>query len=302
MAQVDPVEEIERLFELAGTERAVLDRLDGCVADLHAAHQAKSALQRLQRRAATRGADPAQPAHLREAAMTAATTSAPSLVELRRAWAAVQSGAFTEHPRPPRISPPTDSGGGWRPAPGERVVPVVKCPGTIGATTMAVALATAAVDARVLECSSFTGSGLSAASTAELGADPAGWIRGTRGPVGLQRCAEVVCSVAEVPAPTAADRAVLTVVDVGWDVGSVMSSPGWLRDQLIEADTVVVVTAATSPGLRHLDTLAAMVPGDRLVRRRDRSAAPEVAGRGTAGPRWRRPGPVQPRPAGRRAS
>ena len=46
VAQVDPVEEIERLFEVAGTERAVLDRLDGCVADLHAAHQAKSALQR----------------------------------------------------------------------------------------------------------------------------------------------------------------------------------------------------------------------------------------------------------------
>jgi hypothetical protein len=57
----------------------------------------------------------------------------------------------------------------------------------------------------------------------------------------------------------------LTVVDVGWDVGSVMSSPGWLRDQLVEAGTVLVVTAATSPGLRHLDILAALLPGDRLV-------------------------------------
>ena len=65
---------------------------------------------------------------------------------------------------------------------------MVRCASAYGATTFALALATAAnTDARVVECSSATTSGLAAASTAELGAHPSGWVQGSRGEVLLQR-------------------------------------------------------------------------------------------------------------------
>ncbi len=78
------------------------------------------------------------------------TTSAPTrpvaLEELRRAWLAVQAGDF-RHPTKARTgtgaSAIADVTRAWTPASGERVVPVVGAAGSCGATTVALALATA---------------------------------------------------------------------------------------------------------------------------------------------------------------
>ena len=86
--------------------------------------------------------------------MTQSTTRPVAIGELQRAWLAVQAGEFrgrassrsrvrTEHADP-------------RWAPRERVLPVVGCHPQAGASTLAVAIATAAAPARVIECSSAT--------------------------------------------------------------------------------------------------------------------------------------------------
>lgn len=122
--------------------------------------------------------------------------AAVSVDELRRAWSAIQAGRFrvgageTGDQREP-ASPPTRKG--WEPCPEERVLPVIGCAGSCGASTIALALAyAAAVPARVVECSSVTASGLAAASTAELGPHESGWTRGTRDGVLLERASDVL--------------------------------------------------------------------------------------------------------------
>lgn len=218
--------------------------------------------------------------------------SAVSVDELRRAWAAVQAGEFrqhrgaTEHTRPlgptgHRLVSQTGHGtgdldrvddlpasdrapvAGWAPQAGERVLPVVGCCGSCGASTVAVALATAAGrTARVVECSSVTATGLAAAATAELGTDPAGWTQGSRGQVLLERVAGVLVRVEEVPAPSASRPGTdLTVLDVGWELGAVLATPSWLGTQVTAAATVVLVSTATVPGLRRLESALALLPG-----------------------------------------
>jgi len=96
--------------------------------------------------------------------------------ELRRAWHAVQAGEFratgaseSTRRRPPRPDS-THPRSVWTPPAGQRVLPVVGCAGSCGATMLAVALESAAEgSARVVECASATATGLAAASTAELG-------------------------------------------------------------------------------------------------------------------------------------
>src|SRR5829696_5337197 len=192
--------------------------------------------------------------------MTAAMDRRPpvSVVELKRAWHAVQAGQFRlsvrgrseeDQPQRARIAP------SWTPNADERVLPVVRCASAYGATTFALALGTAAnTGARVVECSSATSSGLAAASTAELGVHPSGWAQGTRGEVLLQRASVARVSVLDVPLPPAAEQTTLTVLDVGWELGHVLNAPtAWVAAQVRQATTVVVVTCATVPGLRHLE-------------------------------------------------
>jgi hypothetical protein len=145
---------------------------------------------------------------------------------------------------------------GWEPAAGERVLPVLGCTGGCGASTLALALATAArPPARVVECCSLTDSGLVAASTAELGVFEPGWARGTRGEVLIDRVSTPLARVEEVPRPCASDRVVrLTVLDVGWEVGPVLGTGSWLAGQVRDAGRGVLVTTATVPGLRRLET------------------------------------------------
>lgn len=198
--------------------------------------------------------------------------------ELKRAWTAVRSGQFRAGAEATDdsddsddtgdigdIGEPTSPAAGlrWVPGPGEGVLPVIGCAGSCGASTLAVALATAAArPARVVECASLATSGLAAASTAELGRHEAGWIRGTRDGVLLERAGAVLGCVEQVPTPSRPDRPVgLSVLDVGWQIGHVLASTGWLGRQVRGADLVVLVATATVPGLRRLEYALALLAG-----------------------------------------
>ena len=189
-----------------------------------------------------------------------------SVDELKRAWSAVQAGRFRTGngvTRELREPAPPPAGTEWEPGAGERVLPVIGCVGSCGASTMSLALAgAAAFPARVVECSSVTASGLVAASTAELGLDESGWTRGTRDGVLLERTSNVLVSIQEVPTPSIPDRIIaLTVLDVGWEIGQVLTTPAWLGEQVRSAGLVVLVTTATVPGLRRLEGALDLLTG-----------------------------------------
>jgi hypothetical protein len=200
---------------------------------------------------------------------TVATRPAVSVAELQRAWHAVKSGQFrraVQEDSPTTQSLRAQTVLSWTPSRDEQVLPVVRCASAYGATTFALALATAAnTAARVVECSSATTSGLAAASTAELGAHPSGWVQGSRGDVLLQRTGVTLASVREVPSPMWAEKSRLTVLDAGWELGQVLNTPSWVAAQLSQAAAVVVVTCATVPGLRHLEGALALLDGTPTV-------------------------------------
>src|SRR5690606_36852067 len=118
------------------------------------------------------------------------------------------------------------------------VLPVVGCIGQAGASTLALALGTVGGTARVVECCPATRTGLTTAVTAELGHTATGWRLGRRKQVEILRAGEVHCSVADVPAPDhpARPEPVVTVLDVGWDLGPVLATPGWIQQQVTTAD------------------------------------------------------------------
>ncbi len=183
--------------------------------------------------------------------------TAHSVAELREAWRAIEAGDFAHGPR----SAPTSRSAAtlWTPAPSERVVAVVGCAGGVGASTVALALATAAgVPARVVECCSPLASGFSAAANAELGIEGP-WRRGSRGDVLLER---PITGDATVPVPTPS-AVEWTFVDTNW---TTMSGPGagWLGSVLRTLDDVVLVTNATVPGVRRLESCAELLGRDAL--------------------------------------
>lgn len=201
--------------------------------------------------------------------------------ELKRAWLALERGQFrqpgvggsrtvTIHPAQQSRAPGADVA--WQAV--EPVLPVVGCAGSVGASTLALALATAASSpdagiarTRVVECCSVTASGLAAATTAELGPHPAGWVQGTRGEVLLERVVDAVRAPDEVPRPSidAPYPVSLTVLDVGWELGLLLGSAGWLSDQVRRAPHVVAVARATVPGLRRLEGVLAMLAGTSVT-------------------------------------
>ena len=195
-----------------------------------------------------------------------ARRAAVSVDELKRAWSAVQAGRFRTGngvTRELREPAPPPAGTEWEPGAEERVLPVVGCVGSCGASTMSLALAgAAAFPARVVECSSVTASGLVAASTAELGLHESGWTRGTRDGVLLERASNVLVSVEEVPTPSVPDRIIgLMVLDVGWEIGQVLTTSAWLGEQVRSADLVILVSTATVPGLRRLEGALELLVG-----------------------------------------
>ncbi|MQA82966.1 MAG: hypothetical protein GEV10_31700 [Streptosporangiales bacterium] len=193
---------------------------------------------------------------------------AVSVDELRRAWAAVQAGHFRrgagrDLTQAPRIGTP--DAGGWRPAAGEQIIAVLGCAGSVGASTVALAVGLAAPSpVRVVECCSVNASGLAAASTAELGLHPAGWRQGRREHVLLERVSEVLVHIDEVPLPTNADQdKQLTILDAGWQVSQLLATPCWLSGAIQSADAVVLVTTATVPGMRRLESALELFANDR---------------------------------------
>ena len=170
-----------------------------------------------------------------------------SVDELQRAWAAVEAGQFRAGPCEPRR---TVSSQRWNPD--EPIIAVAGASGRVGASTVALALATAAeTPPRIVECCPMHATGLASATTAELGVDEAGWRRGNRGPMVIERTSASFDHPGQVPVPSPASSA-LTIVDVGWNLALVRRTDTWLAPVLDEA-TLVLVAVATVPGMRALD-------------------------------------------------
>lgn len=180
--------------------------------------------------------------------------------ELKRAWAAVQAGDFRADHGARAIAgkpvrQPADVSDLWQPGQDEIVVPILGCGGSTGSTTLAVAFAeVSGRSARVVECVSITASGLAAAATAELGGFENSWSRGTRDDVLIERVTDVLVAVNEVPHPSTPDRPIdLTVLDIGWELGQVLATPGWVEEMVRGAHHLVLTTTATVPGMRRLE-------------------------------------------------
>lgn len=190
--------------------------------------------------------------------------------ELKLAWRAVREGQFRTGV-PKRPQPRTghvadfDRDQAWEPGPGEQVMVVLGCEGSCGASTLAVALATATqTPARVVEGCSAETSGLAEACTAELGV-VGRWRRGTREQVVIERVAGALTHPGQTPLPAQPDRRIpLTVVDPGWPAATVLSTQGWTSQLALSGASVVLVTRATVPGLRRLETVLHRVPGESV--------------------------------------
>lgn len=177
------------------------------------------------------------------------------VAELQRAWQALEAGQFRSAPHgPPRGLPHEPQGDHDEWNPGHRVLPVLGAHGSSGATTTAVALATAAArPARVVEAASLTATGLAACATAEMGDTHQGWLRGTRGAVVLEHNNTVIAAAGEVPQPVHDTQVGLTVLDVGWEPGALYGTRGWVSSAVFGAPQIVLASTATVPGMRRLE-------------------------------------------------
>ncbi|MEO6605986.1 MAG: hypothetical protein ABIN55_10270 [Aeromicrobium sp.] len=173
--------------------------------------------------------------------------TAVSVDELRRAWVAVEAGDFRVGTATERRRIESET---WKPA--EPVIVVAGATGRVGASTTAIALAAAAnTDVRVVECSSTHRTGMMAATISELGVDDAGWRRGARDAIRIERTTTTFERPAEVPPPSSANCD-LTIVDVGWDLTHLLNGDSWLAG-VVRSAPLVLVSVATVPGLRALD-------------------------------------------------
>jgi hypothetical protein len=151
-----------------------------------------------------------------------------------------------------------------------QVVMVLGCHGGAGASTVALAVAQAALEsgrsARLLDCASPQRSGLLTAVDAELGVDASGWRRGRRALLPIDRLCDGLASPAEVPAaPEQPPAGVeVTVLDGGWGAAELLAADSWLARE-VETAAVVLVARATIPALRHLEQGLATCPGDPVV-------------------------------------
>ena len=171
------------------------------------------------------------------------------VAELKAAWRALEAGAFAGG-SPWESAPPTAA---WVPGGDERVIAVLGCGGSVGASTVALALATASEQpARLVECCPPDDSGLAAAASAELG-EVDGWRRGSRGPVLIER------RLGHGQATPAATTVSLTILDAD---ASVLrpDAAGWLPTFLATQPPLLLVTRPTVPALRCLETCLSRLP------------------------------------------
>lgn len=230
-----------------------------------------------------------------------------SVAELQRAWRAIQAGAFQN---PPPYAAGPGLAASLRPA-GGRLIPVLGCGGGVGASTTSLALALA-VDGpcRLVDAAAPPVSGLAGASTAELGAHTPGWSRGTRDQVVIDRPTGTLGAPAEIPAPPPGDRDdAATIVDLARPPETLLEAPSWQQDVALGGDPLVLVTSATLPGLRRLEStltlLAAHCDTIRVVAvvlgpRRSRWPGPVRHGLGPRAAGLERAGRVVTFPADRR--
>lgn len=208
--------------------------------------------------------------------MSATATRPVAVEELRRAWHAVQDGAFRS--TPDRTAAPRTRSHVTVWDPSEPVLPVVGVVPQAGASILALAMATVR-GGRVVECCTATASGLATAVTAEMGVTTSGWVIGRREGVHLARTSAIYRCVDEVPVPEDAPAETGTsVLDVGWDLGQVLTGDGWLTRSVTGAPSVLLVSSVSVPGLRRLEVAADLLGVDRVV----------VAARGTDPRRWPR--------------
>lgn len=181
-----------------------------------------------------------------------AVKQAPPLPEVRAAARALLGGAYRDS-------------GPWTPPAGHPVVLVLGCAGGVGATTVALALASSFETCRLIECGSAARSGLVAAGLAELGPQGHGWVAADRGGVRLERRTPGDPEPYALAAPLPGDEAGRPVVlDLGDDLDRVRRTR-WARP-LLDLAPVVAVTRGTLPGLRHLEaTLDRLEPRARLL-------------------------------------
>ena len=182
--------------------------------------------------------------------------------ELTSAYKAVINGEFRTGRH--RSEKPVQGAVTWARADAEQVVAVVGCHGGAGASTVALGLAEAAGQGRVLECCTAAASGLASASSAELGSAGDGWIRGSRGSVLIERQGDRLVSPAGCPPPSSGDLS-FTIVDCGWDLDLLASAGGWLGDLVRSESAVVVVARPTVPGLRRLEAAAGLLGQGHVI-------------------------------------
>ncbi len=157
-----------------------------------------------------------------------------------------------------QVLPPGSGLYGWQPRYDETVVAVAGMAGSVGATTVSLALASVAAltgPARIIECAPPTRSGLTAAAAAELGTGHGGWRRGQREGVTLIRRSSTSLFDAAPPPPE--EDGTFTVLDVG-DLPT--NRPG---DQSIAADVAggwVLVARPSVPCLRKLELVLDVGP------------------------------------------
>lgn len=172
--------------------------------------------------------------------------------ELQRAWAAVERGDFRGDTGEAQISQ-------WEFA--EQTLLIVGAEHRVGATTVALALAEGrAVKTRLVEVAPPAESGLTAAPAAEL-RRVAGWCRGSRGSVMIERPENSPEEQSELR-PLATDAEV-TIVDAGAFADAARGPLG----ALLRSTPTVVVAVATAPGLRRLSAvLTQLEPAAIVVR------------------------------------
>lgn len=175
-----------------------------------------------------------------------------SVAELQRAYRGLLAGQF----RPGRATRVES----WQPA--GVVLPVLGACAGCGSSTTALAIATAAGRATLVECGDPARSRLTSAATAEHGRDGS-WVRGARGEVTLLRPAGPVPAVDDVPTPPVGQQGELLVLDVGWDAGAVREGRSWMTPLLDAPRPLVVVAPASVPGARRLDAVLRSVARSR---------------------------------------
>jgi Mrp family chromosome partitioning ATPase len=150
-----------------------------------------------------------------------------------------------------QVQPPGTGLHGWQPRYDESVVAVAGMAGSVGATTVSLALASVAAltgPARIIECAPPTRSGLTAAAAAELGTGRGGWARGQREGVTLIRRSS--SSLFDAAPPPPEEEGTFTVLDVG---DLLTDRPG---EHPVAADVAggwVLVARASVPCLRQLE-------------------------------------------------